>query len=170
MRLGNFPLIPLMLMLCSCGYHSVNQLSDQQCSLVKDITTTTPPGYGDLKYDIARLARQEFGSAAQNSANTTLRINVLTIGDQMSGFTRTGALASASVRIRVSVDLMAGTRMLWHAETEPTPQFVQHVGNSRLTSMNLNAAMRTQLREALNDLGRQFRSDCLALSTPEEAS
>ena len=160
----------MILIVCSCGYQSVNRLNGPQCSVVKHIKTTTPPGYGDLKYDIARLARRAFGSEAQNGANTTLRINVLTIGDQMSGFTRTGALASTSVRIRVSVDLMEGSRMLWHAETEPTPEFVQHVGNSRVTSMNLNAAMRTQLREALKDLGRQFRSDCLAIGTPEEAS
>ena len=94
----------------------------------------------------------------------------MNIGDKMSGFTRSGALASTSVRIRVSVDLIEGTRMLWHAETEPTPEFVQHVGNSRVTSMNLNAAMRTQLSEALEDLGRQFRSECLAIGSAEETS
>ena len=170
MRLGNFSLIPMMVVLCSCGYQSVNRLTPQHCYLVEHIKITTPPGYGDLKYDIARLARKEFGAEAKNSATTTLRVNVLTIGDQMSGFTRMGALANTSLRIRVSADLLEGTRLLWHAETEPTPEFVQHVGNSRVTTMNLNAAMRTLLSEALKDLGRQFRLNCSANGKPEETS
>ena len=144
----------------SCGYHPVNQTKTTSCSIAHAIQVETASGYGDWSALLKTEVERAFGQDTLSRSQATLRVRLDPVEHGMSGFSSSGALTNTSIRLRVSVDLVQGTRMLWSAQSEPLAGFVQHTGNPRITVMNTKETIRRQLIDSIRELGLSYRQDC----------
>ena len=149
-----------LFLIVGCGFQSVNRVNSASCPAVDDIIVNTPPGFADWSEHLRFRATKEFQHRANGKPSTILRVQLERVDHTMSNFNGLGQLSGTAIRLRVSVDLVQGTRMLWAAQSEPIEGIVQHTGTPRTTVMNMNESMQAQITEGLRTLGRAYRQQC----------
>ena len=150
----------ILLLIVGCGFQSVNRVNTAACAAVGDIVVNTPPGFADWSDYLRVQAVKQFQHRADSKSSTILRVRLAGVDHSMSNFNRSGQLSGSAIRLRVSVDLVQGTRMLWTARSEPFAGIVQHTGTPGITTMNINESMQAQINEGLRTLARSYRQQC----------
>ena len=139
----------------------MNKTRRESCVDIKRIEVQTAPGFDGWGEHLRVAAYRQFAVTAETKRSTALRVKLASVERAMSNFTQSGQLSGTSIRLRVTVDLVEGTRMLWTSESQPITGIVQHTGTPRITTMNVNDTMQTQITDGMRILGRAYRQYCL---------
>ena len=131
-----------------------------ECPAAQSIEVITPPGFSDLSVMLRAASTRYFAMQKSTAKPITLRVHLSNVQEEMLGFTASGALASTAVRLRVSVDFVQGTRILWSGRSTPFTGTVPHHANPQVSMNNQNEVMHQQINRALDELGLRFRQRC----------
>jgi len=158
-----------LVLLTSCGYHSVNQRPTGACEVINTVTIDNrilSPGF---ETTVQAIVRRYFKTDADHPRGLGLTVRLKPVITRLIGFTHTGQLGAKVLEVHANLDVMTHAQLLWSVRSQSSSSIIAHRNDPLWSAAAEDVGLREALEKSIAELHMRFEAKCRRRLVEKEA-
>ena len=161
-------LIGCVLVISGCGYHSINQSPIAACNQVNRLSIDDQIHQLGPQDTVHRLVHNHFKANHDENGGTELRVRVLPMSKVLIGFSESGHLASKTVKVTSTLDVVEENGVIWSVQHTGASSAVLNRSDPMWSSAAEDSGLRQALEKSISGLRERYEAKCRRKFTRKE--